>query len=78
MSPVTITPYRSNSVPGRCSHWVVVLKNQVPGISFGTTYVRAPVTVDYRTAANPYEARYGADWEEQIKNSITMRHCVYH
>ena len=38
----------------------------------------APVGIDHRNSSNPYESKFGAEWEKQLKTSVTFSHssCI--
>jgi len=38
----------------------------------------APIGTDHRISSNPYESKFGAEWEKQLKTSVTFSHssCI--
>ena len=37
----------------------------------------APKTIDHRVSSNPYESKFGADWEKHLQSSPTFSHSSY-
>jgi len=37
----------------------------------------APVGIDHRLSSNPYESKFGAEWEKHLKASATFSHSAY-